>query len=53
MDPIAKDILTFWFGTSDMSADVEKRDLWFKSTLEFDAELIDRFTGTHERAAAG
>jgi len=53
MDLIAKDILTFWFGTSDMSAGVEKRDLWFKSTPEFDAELIDRFTRSHERATAG
>jgi len=53
MDTFVNDILTFWFGTADMSADVEKRDLWFKSTPEFDAELIDRFTSTHERAAAG
>jgi uncharacterized protein (DUF924 family) len=53
MDAIAKDILTFWFGTSNMSADVEKRDIWFKSTPEFDAELIERFTIVHERAAAG
>jgi uncharacterized protein (DUF924 family) len=53
MDPITKDILTFWFGTADMQATIEKRDIWFKSTPEFDAKLIDRFTGIHERAAAG
>ena len=53
MDKTAKDILTFWFGTTDMSADIEKNDLWFKSTPEFDAALIDRFEAVHERAAAG
>jgi len=53
MDTIAKDILTFWFGTADLKADIEKRDLWFKSTPEFDAELIEKFTHVHERAAAG
>ena len=53
MDPITHDILTYWFGTADMQADVEKRDIWFKSTPEFDAELIERFTSVHERAAIG
>lgn len=53
MDTIAKDILTFWFGTADVQIDIEKRDVWFKSTPDFDAELIDRFADTHERAAAG
>lgn len=53
MDPITQDILTFWFGTADMQAAIEKRDVWFKSTPEFDAELTERFTGIHERAAAG
>ena len=53
MDKTAEDILTFWFGTTDMSADIEKNDLWFKSTPEFDAALIDRFEAVHERAAAG
>ena len=53
MDPIVKDILKFWFGTSDMSESVKKRRIWFKSTPEFDAELIERFADVHERAAAG
>lgn len=53
MDPITQDILTFWFGTADMQAAIGKRDIWFKSTPEFDAELTDRFTGIHERAARG
>tara|TARA_R110000868_G_scaffold39376_4_gene137086 strand:- start:988 stop:1617 length:630 start_codon:yes stop_codon:yes gene_type:complete len=53
MDPVTRDILTFWFGTTDMQADIEKRDIWFKSTPEFDAALIENFTEIHERAAAG
>lgn len=53
MDPVAKDILTFWFGTAELQADIGKREIWFKSTPEFDSELIDRFSDIHERAAAG
>lgn len=53
MNPISQDILTFWFGTPDVQLDIEKRDIWFKSTPEFDTELIERFTVIHERAAAG
>ena len=53
MDPIAKDILTFWFGTTNMTTEIERREVWFKSTPEFDAYLIDNCTGLHEQAAAG
>jgi uncharacterized protein (DUF924 family) len=53
MDPIAKDILTFWFDSVDMSTDFEKRAVWFRSTPDFDAALIDRYTDVHEQAAAG
>ncbi|MEK9645122.1 MAG: DUF924 family protein [Alphaproteobacteria bacterium] len=53
MNPIAEEILTFWFGTTDLSADIEKRDVWFKSTPEFDAALTERFESVHRRAAAG
>lgn len=53
MDPIAEDILTFWFETTDLSADHEKRQVWFRSTPEFDGHLIENYTAIHERAAAG
>jgi uncharacterized protein (DUF924 family) len=53
MDPIAEEILTFWFGTTDLTADIEKQDVWFKSTPEFDAILTERFETVHLRAAAG
>lgn len=53
MNPIARDILTFWFGTTDLSAEIERREVWFKSTPEFDEHLINNFTGLHEQAAVG
>ena len=53
MDPVARDILTFWFGTDDLSAPIERRDVWFKSTPAFDGELIDRFADVHLRALEG
>lgn len=53
MNPLAKKILTFWFETTDMSTNFDKRSLWFRSTPEFDAQLISQFTGVHEQAAAG
>ena len=53
MHPVAEDILTFWFETADLSAEIERRQVWFRSTPEFDAELRERYTGIHERAAGG
>lgn len=53
MDPIAEEILTFWFETTDMSVEMERREIWFKSTPEFDQHLIDNYTDLHERAATG
>ena len=53
MDPLSEEILSFWFGTTDLSAEIERRDIWFRSTPEFDQSLVDRYTGLHERAAAG
>ena len=53
MDPLAKEILTFWFGTTDMASPIKKRAVWFRSTPEFDQTLIDDYTSVHERAFAG
>jgi len=53
MDKTAQDILTFWFGTADLSTDIKKNDLWFKATPEFDEELVEKFVSVHERAASG
>ena len=53
MHPVAEDILTFWFETTDLSAVFERRQVWFRSTPEFDREIAGRFTDIHERAAGG
>lgn len=53
MDPLAEQILKFWFGTTDMTTPFEKRDVWFRSTPEFDQTLIDDYTDIHESALAG
>ena len=53
MHPVAEDILTFWFGTTDLSAEFERRQVWFRSTPEFDREVAERYTAIHERAAGG
>ena len=49
----ADDILQFWFGTLDLKSEMEKKDIWFRSTPEFDAAIEDKFLATYEKAAAG
>ena len=53
MDPLSREILTFWFGTLDLSDEMEKRQVWFRATPEFDRYLVEHYTEVHERAAAG
>ncbi|MBK19943.1 MAG: hypothetical protein CMM52_14015 [Rhodospirillaceae bacterium] len=53
MDAVAEDVLKFWFGTTDMAQPMEKREVWFRSTPEFDQTLIDEYTSIHEQARAG
>ncbi len=51
MDPVAQEILSFWFGTTDMKQHIERKDVWFKATPEFDNEIKTRFLNIHETAA--
>lgn len=53
MHPLANEILTFWFETTDLRADLEKRQVWFRATAEFDRQVIARFSDAHEQAASG
>lgn len=53
MDPLSREILTFWFGGADLGVEMEKRQVWFRSTPDFDRYLVDHYTEVHERAAAG
>lgn len=50
---VASDILTFWFETTDLTQELERRDIWFKSIPEFDDAIRDNFLDLHEQAAAG
>lgn len=53
MDPVATDILEFWFGTTDLAAEIARRDEWFKATAEFDAALVRDFSDIQAGASRG
>jgi uncharacterized protein (DUF924 family) len=48
-----RQLLDFWFAPEDDSGRARHRDIWFKSTAEFDAAVRERFLADHERAALG
>ena len=48
---IIEQLLTFWFGTANVNYQVEKREVWFKATSEFDAEIYKNFKSSYEEAA--
>jgi len=50
---LAEKILKFWFGASDLNADLEPRSIWFKSTPDFDKKILEEFMHSYEAAAAG
>ena len=35
----SNDILNFWFETTDLTADLELNETWFRSSDAFDAEI--------------
>ena len=45
-------LLYFWFGTNNLTKSVEKREVWFKATPEFDKAIADNFLNAYEKAAA-
>lgn len=47
------DILKFWFGTTDLTAQLERNQAWFRSTDAFDAEIREKFQGTWRAAGTG
>ena len=53
MQSLTENFLEFWFGTTDLSAEIERRPVWFKATPEFDAELTERYSDLPERGASG
>ncbi|WP_299443711.1 DUF924 family protein [uncultured Rhodospira sp.] len=53
LDPLADDLLAFWFGTPDDPEYGGFRDVWFEKSEAFDAEVGARFAEAHARAARG
>jgi uncharacterized protein (DUF924 family) len=52
-DPLAADILVFWFGPQDAPAGNASRDVWFRKDAAFDAEIRERFGDATAVALAG
>jgi|TARA_B100000315_G_scaffold211376_2_gene208121 uncharacterized protein (DUF924 family) len=50
---LTNDVLSFWFEGIDLTREIEKREVWFKSTPEFDQAIRDNFLAAYEDAAAG
>jgi uncharacterized protein (DUF924 family) len=46
-------LIDFWFGSPDDPEREEHREIWFRATEEFDAELRHEFRADYEAAAAG
>lgn len=51
--PSIRDIIDFWFLPLGHPDHGKPRDIWWRSTPEFDAETIERFGAAIERAIAG
>ena len=52
-NPLVEEILDFWFGAPDLAELGSHRQIWFKSTPEFDQEIRRRFSEANRLAAAG
>ena len=51
--PSIRDILDFWFLPLGHPDHAKARDIWWRSTPEFDAETVQRFGAAIEQAIAG
>jgi len=49
----ARSLFDFWFGAPDDPDRYHHRQLWFRSTPEFDAAVRERFAADHEAAVSG
>jgi uncharacterized protein (DUF924 family) len=52
LDSRVEEILKFWFGASNADGVSSPREIWFRSTPEFDEEIRRRFLPAYEDAAA-
>ncbi len=49
----ARTLFDFWFGPPDDPGRLHHRQVWFRSTPEFDAAVRAQFAGDHDAAVAG
>jgi uncharacterized protein (DUF924 family)/pimeloyl-ACP methyl ester carboxylesterase len=49
----AEEVLAFWFGAPGAPEHGQPRDVWFRKSEAFDAQIRERFFVLHERAARG
>ena len=49
----AQALLDFWFGNSDDPDRYHHRQIWFRSTAEFDAAVRENFAADHDAAVTG
>ena len=49
----ARALLDFWFGPAEHPECLHHKQIWFRSTPEFDAAVRENFAADHDAAAAG
>jgi uncharacterized protein (DUF924 family) len=49
----AEEVLAYWFGPSDSPTFGERDERWFRGGPDFDAELIEKYSGLYEQAWNG
>ena len=49
----ARALIDFWFGPAEHPERLHHKQIWFRSTPEFDRAVRERFAADHEAAAAG
>lgn len=53
LDPHARDVLDYWFGSPHLPEYGNARAMWFEKSDEVDATIRSRFLSLHTEAAAG
>ena len=50
---LVKEVVDFWFGSSESAEFGKRRQIWFQSTADFDREIKQRFSEANRLASAG
>ena len=49
---LTENVLNFWFGTTDLHAQIKPKKIWFKSSSEFDQDIRKKFLKDYKNAVA-